>query len=194
MTRWLLACLIGEAAGMAGVALAYAALDRGLLEMSVWILAGGAWEGLCLGTSQAWVLGPRGVRRSGWILMTVLAAVLGYSGSLAGSAAGGGEGSEPSVILIVGFGVTLGIVMGVLMGAFQWISARTLIRAKSWLLANAIGWALAMPVIMLAASTAGADWRLEEVGLLGAASGGLAGLLLGVSTFRALPEQSETTV
>ena len=145
MTRWLLACLIGEAAGMAGVALAYAALDRGLLEMSVWILAGGAWEGLCLGTSQAWVLGPRGVRRSGWILMTVLAAVLGYSGSLAGSA-------------------------------------------------NAVGWALAMPVIMLAASTAGADWRLEEVGLLGAASGGLAGLLLGVSTFRALPEQSETTV
>ena len=50
--RWIVFCLLGEALGIAAVATAYAAVDRGLLSpASSWIIGAGAWEGLCLGAA-----------------------------------------------------------------------------------------------------------------------------------------------
>lgn len=47
--RWVIACAVGEAMGIGVVAATYAAIDRGFQQVAaVWILAAGAWEGICL--------------------------------------------------------------------------------------------------------------------------------------------------
>lgn len=72
LIRWCLACLVGEALGIAIVATAYAALDRGVLaDTTNVILTAGAWEGLALGTAQAFVLRRLGVDPLSWIVLTV---------------------------------------------------------------------------------------------------------------------------
>ena len=89
--RWIVACVLGEALGIAAVATTYAAIDRGLLQPgAMWILAAGAWEGLCLGGAQALILKSIGVRPWLWIALTVLGAVVGYALSLFGGAGADG--------------------------------------------------------------------------------------------------------
>jgi hypothetical protein len=56
-----------------------------------------------------------------------------------------------------------------------------------WFSANALGWAPAMVVIMIAATSAQRDWPLTVIAITGAATGAIAGSLVGAATSFALP-------
>ncbi|MDH3263197.1 MAG: hypothetical protein OEM24_04295 [Paracoccaceae bacterium] len=187
-TRWLLHCSLGEAAGIALVAVAYAAADRGLAPLVPAVLAAGAWEGLCLGLAQAMVLRRAGVGATHWVLATVFAATLGYGLSLVGGAgAGGAEGPGPPLALMLAAAAGLGAAMGVMMGAIQWTAARLFLHPRRWIWRNAAGWALAMPAIFAGSASVSADWSLPAIALTGAVSGAVAGAALGLLTGPALP-------
>lgn len=189
-TNWIIACTFGEAAGIAAVAAIYAAIDRGILVHAwAWILIAGAIEGFCLGSAQALVLTRADVRPAPWIAATVLAAVEGYGLSILGGAGSNDAAAdaEPPMFVLAGLGVLMGLAMGALMGAAQAIIARGKVPLLHWIAANAFGWALTMPVIMLAATSAERVWPLGGVALLGAGAGAAAGLLVAITTSFALP-------
>ncbi len=180
---WLTGLPLAEAAGIAGVALAYALIDRGRLAPPfAWVLLAGAWEGLCLGGAQAAVLRPLGARPAPWVALTVAGATAGYGLSLLGGAGGGGGGPEPPLWLMTLAGAGAGVAMGALLGALQSLALPPPLRARSWIAANALGWAVAMAVIMTGAGMVGSDWSLGAVVLTGAASGALAGLAVALAT------------
>ena len=194
--RWVLACAIGEAIGISVVAMAFwGGADLPFAGGAALILAGGAVEGLSIGAAQALGARDRGVHAQGWIMATVAAAVAGYALSIAGQAAfqdqsatvAGGDAGPPIALVLAG-GAPLGLTMGCLFGAAQAFGAapRELARG-AWIVRNTGGWAAAMPVIMLSATLIPADASLFEVGMLGAATGGCAGLLLGLATVQGLP-------
>ena len=186
--KWVLACMSGEALGIAVVATTYAAIDRGHLSpAAAWIVGAGAWEGLCLGAVQALILRALGVRSGIWIALTVLAAAAGYGLSLIGGAGGAGEGSEPAPLVLIALGAAMGAVMGALMGAVQWIGAHGKLAFLPWIGANALGWAPAMAVIMIAATSVLGSWPLYCIALSGAGAGAIAGLLVGAATMLVLP-------
>ncbi len=188
--KWVIACALGEALGIAAVATTYSAIDREVLAPAApWILGAGAWEGLCLGAAQALILRALSVRPGSWIALTVFAAAAGYGLSLVGGA-GGAAGSAPSLGVMLGLGAALGAVMGALMGATQWIAARGKLAFFPWIGANALGWAPAMAVIMLAATSVPGSWPLYCIALAGAGAGAIAGLLVGAATVLALPRLS----
>jgi hypothetical protein len=187
--RWIIACMLGESLGIAGVATIYAAIDRGLLQReAVWILLAGGWEGLCLGGAQAMILRGLGVRPWRWTALTVLGALAGYALSLLGGAGaqGAGDAGEPSAALLLGLGAAMGVLMGMLLGIVQWSGARQTIALLPWVGANAVGWAPAMAVIMVAATSVDRSWPLLIIALVGAAAGAIAGLFVGAATSLAL--------
>lgn len=193
--RWIIACTLGEAPGIAVVATTYAAIDRGLLQSeAAWILAAGAWEGLCLGAAQALILCGFGVRPSLWVPLTMLSALAGYALSLLGGAGADGAagGGEPSTALLLGLGAAMGVAMGMLMGVVQWIAARHTIALFPWVGANAVGWAPAMATITLAATSVDRAWPLFAVTIIGAAAGAIAGLFVGAATSFALPDRASS--
>jgi hypothetical protein len=109
--------------------------------------------------------------------------VAGYALSLAGGAGGADPNAvEPSVLMMALLGAGFGVVMGLLMGAVQWLAAPDSFPFWPWLVANAVGWGPAMAVIMIAAASAQRTWPLLAVTALGAASGAIAGLSVGVAT------------
>jgi len=190
---WIIACLLGEALGIAAVAIAYAALDRGVFHAQAWILLAGAWEGLALGAAQALVLRRANVRPLPWVAWTTAGAVAGYALSLLG---GAGEGpasvSEPVFLLPVLLGAGLGAVMGALMGLVQWLAARQTIAALTWIGLNALGWAPAMAIILLAASGAERTWPLHVIAVVGAVAGVSAGAMVGDVTSFGVPRSART--
>lgn len=186
--HWIIATAAGEALGIAGVSLAYAASGRGLVPEAPAVLAAGAWEGACLGTAQALVLARHGVSAPRWIAATVALAVLGYAGSLAAGAGGGDPAAAPPPLsLMFAAAAALGAVLGVLMGAAQWFAARPRIAAVPWLWRSTLGWTLAMPAIFAGSAVVTGTWPLAAIALTGAAAGAVAGALLGAVTAPAVP-------
>ena len=196
---WVLACVIGEALGMALVASIYAGLARGLLSgEAVWTLVAGAGEGVALGGAQALAFRRYRARTARpslplWVGLTMVVAMLGYAGALTTRLGGGGEnaalaGAAPPLWAIGLMGAAMGAVLGPLFGAAQGLALRKAhgISRAAWVLANLVGWMAAMPVIMLAASLVGQDWPLWRIALAGAGAGAGAGALIGASTSLAL--------
>ena len=104
--RWVAACTLAEALGITVVSVTYAALDRNLIAPAApWILLAGAWEGLCLGSAQAFFLRRLRINPALWIGLTIAGAIVGYGLSLLGGAGaedtgsasghGGGDGCNP---------------------------------------------------------------------------------------------------
>lgn len=192
--RWIALCASGEALGIAAVAPTYATIERwNVQNPALWICVAGAFEGFCLGGAQALSLRRLGINPARWILLTTVGALVGYGLSILGGAGGGGVGEaayEPPIWMIASLGAALGVVMGVLMGVIQSSALGNAAHTRTWVAANAIGWAPAMAVIMLAASIAGAGWSLEQVAALGAASGAIAGMFVGAATLFALKKDA----
>lgn len=184
--NWLIACTLAEALGIAVVAVTYAAVDRGLLtSANVWILSAGGWEGLCLGTAQAWLLRRLRVNPVFWVSLTVAGAVAGYGLSLLGGAGSGTDAAtaaEPPVWLMALLGAGTGLGMGVAMGLIQSLALSWQLPRRKWILANAVGWMPAMAAIMIGAGLATQAWSLLHIAAAGAASGAVAGLCVGIAT------------
>ena len=183
--RWLLACVLAETLGMAASAgAARAAGTVGATSGFLLVLAGGLAEGTALGLLQASALRPLGIRRLAWVLATVLVAGLGWAAASAPSTLSGDDpGGTPPLGLVLLGAAALGLVMGSVLGAAQAVVLRRHARHPwRWCGANACGWAVAMPVVFLGATTAGADWAWPVVVAYGALTGAAAGAALGTVT------------
>ncbi|MCG2584934.1 hypothetical protein [Massilia sp. TS11] len=149
------------------------------------MIALGGVEGLIVGLAQRAVLQRHGLRLNGWVAATVAGAlcawVLGMLPStlmhLHGSASAP-AGPMPGMALRLLLAAGLGLLTGPVLAAFQWRCLRQVPGAQGWrwLAANALGWALAMPVIFALAHAA-AQAQGPLLWLAGASGLGLAGAL-----------------
>lgn len=164
LLRWVAACTMAEVLGIAVVSVTYAALDRNLIAPAApWILLAGGWEGLCLGSAQAFFLRRLRINPALWIGLTIAGAIVGYGLSLLGGAGAEDAGSayDPPLWMMAVLGAGVGLGMGVAMGVIQMP---------------------AMAVIMAAAGLAERSWSLLQVAFAGGLSGGVAGLCVGAAT------------
>lgn len=124
------------------------------------ILLGMLLEGVLVGLLQERVLRQRlpGLRRGAWILATAagagLAWLLGMVPStvmaLGSDASPGPAPEEPGALVQYGLAMVLGLVAGPILGLAQWTVLRGLVSgAGRWLWANALAWAVGMPVIFV---------------------------------------------
>ncbi len=197
---WTLCCAGGEFLGLALAALVFVLADRHLSPlddmgvkiamMSAMVFAG-VLEGGALGIFQWTALRGRfpllPARR--WITITAMVAGLGWlAGSFgpvwhASASPASGTGAEPSLPLTMLLAAIFGIFAGGLFGAFQWFVLRRHARsAGRWILANALGWGVALPWIFLAAALPSPKAPFAAIALLAGGSGVLAGLSVGAIT------------
>jgi len=166
--RWVAANSLAELLGLGTVAtLGYVIAIRvgephGILQAttsaSVFVLLG-AFEGLVVGWAQARVLRLRLPGLTGWVRATVVGAAvcwaLGMAPSTVMSLGQSTEARPPPEIgeplrLLLAAG--LGLVAGPALAFFQWQRLRRHVpRAGWWLPANAVAWAVGMPIIFLGA-------------------------------------------
>jgi hypothetical protein len=154
---WISACAIGEALGLAfsgviasvvGVIFAPASGDP-----SPWLLRGlmifaGFFEGACVGAAQAALLRARFPELSApWFtVMTGVGMAVGWA--VGSFVAGGSEDfASPNTGTMILFALASGVGLGAILGTAQ----ATLLRhhtdaAPRWIVANVVGWALAMVV------------------------------------------------
>lgn len=166
--RWVAANAIAELVGLGTVAtLGYFAAARlgephgpwsAITFASVFVPLG-AFEGLAVGLAQSRVLSSRLPHIHGWVSASVIGAVVawvvGMVPSTLMSIIGPGSSEAPPEIgepvrLVLASG--LGLVAGPILAFFQWRRLRRHVaRAGWWLPANAVAWALGMPVIFIGA-------------------------------------------
>ena len=166
-------------------------------ELSLGVAAG-ALQGAIFGFAQAAVLRralPR-VGRRAWIGATAAAGALGWligaiPVSVLAAADRAGPPVTPPLVVMLGAGAALGLVLGALLGGAQWLVLRRAARrqplgAAGWIVANALGWAAGLALIVLGAAALQRDAKIETVALVMAGCGALAVLVLGAVTGWAL--------
>jgi hypothetical protein len=134
-----------------------------ILATALFAVTGGMlFEGILVGYAQARVLrGPEPDFRSGrWILATAIGAgvawLLGMIPSTAMALAGPAAAGEPPAWLggpvQYLLAAAMGLVLGPMLGIPQmFVLRRYAPRASRWVLANALAWAVGMPVVFLGA-------------------------------------------
>jgi glucan phosphoethanolaminetransferase (alkaline phosphatase superfamily) len=204
--RWVIANALGELVGLGTVAAAGFFLFQRLGEPAnvpqALVFAGafvvlGAFEGVVIGLAQRQVLRTLLPSVRGWVLATVVGAMVAWAVGMVPStvasllqtdAAASPAPSEPPLVLILLLAAGLGAIAGPLLAAFQWRSLRRVVpeRAWLWLPANAAAWALGMPVIFLgtqaneftSSATAIAALTASAIFTAGALVGAVHGLVL----------------
>jgi len=205
--RWVAACAAAEGVGMTAAAAAARAADAVVARPDRWattgtalaiVVAGGLVEGLALGGAQSGQLRRRlpDLRRSRYVLSTVLVAGLGWAAASTPAvlAPDDGSGAAPPLPLVLLGAAGIGLVMGPVLGAVQGLAMRgAAARPMRWVVANTCAWPPAMVVIFLGATSAGASWPTWGVVALGAATGAAAGTVLGLVTAAFLPDPAHGT-
>lgn len=146
----------------------------------------GVPEGMVLGLVQANLMSRRLPELSivRWITATCAVAMVGWAvgSSFSIFAAGDGGttgGFDPGVGQTILMAAGFGVLVGALFGGVQTLVLSGLgVVRWPWIVGNAVGWSLALPVIYLAAS----GWAVGPVWALGAIGGLVAGALVGVAT------------
>lgn len=152
----------------------------------------GAFEGLVVGLAQAKVLQQRLPMLRGWIRATVVGAVLAWTlgmlpSTLMSITAANSAAPPPAISegLRLLFAAGLGLITGPVLAFFQWRRLRVYITARAgwWLPANALAWALGMPVIFagahISAITTNPVYLAVGVGLSLLLAGALVGAVHG---------------
>ena len=169
--RWVIANALGELVGLGTVAVVGffmfqragepASIAQVIAFAAVFILLG-AFEGVVVGLAQRQVLRTLLPSVRGWVLATVVGAMVAWAVGMVPSTIASlmqqgvpatSAPSEPPLLLILLLAAGLGAVAGPMLAAFQWLSLRRVVPGKAWLWlpANAAAWALGMPVIFLGA-------------------------------------------
>ncbi len=131
----------------------------GMLGYAVLAVGLGGVEGAIVGYAQAIVLRRRLPALRSWVAATVAGAMIAwFLGMLPSTLMGlqSPTSSEPppemSDALQLALAVPLGMVAGIVLAFPQWrVLRRYVPRAGWWLPANALGWAVAMPLVFVAA-------------------------------------------
>ena len=164
--RWVIANAWGEALGLSAVLLigfgvlgprleGMAGAGPALLAIGAGMLLG-IWEGTVLGVAQGATLRRRLTKLSlrTWVIATVAGAVVAWGLGMLPStlmSADQSSGSSPAEMpeaLTYLLAAVMGAVAGVVLSLAQWIVLRRHVdRAGRWLPANALAWALGMPLI-----------------------------------------------
>ncbi|HUU73570.1 MAG TPA: hypothetical protein VMW70_13160 [Burkholderiales bacterium] len=169
--RWIAANALGELLGLGTVAAIGffvfqsagepSSTGRVLGFAAVFIFLGG-FEGLIIGLAQRHVLRSLFPSVRGWVLATIVGAVVAWTIGMVPSTVASllhqGDTSaqvQPPLALVLLLAAGLGAVAGPLLAAFQWLSLRKVLPSKAWLWlpANALAWAIGMPVIFLGAQS-----------------------------------------
>ena len=155
------------------------------------MVAAGAFEGALLGLLPGRMLARAfpglSVRRfAGFTLATAVGAwFLGMLPSTlqSGQPAVATPQVEPPLALVLGGTAVAGLFAGALMGGAQWLALKAVIpRAWRWVAASALGWALALPLDMLAGMLPEAGDPLWKTVLVSAGLGLSAGVLVALPT------------
>lgn len=195
MAEWVGWCAAAEIIGMTVAAAAARAAGNLLSDstslrmVAAWaaLIGAGCIEALGVGLAQSGALRRRVPRLNSrrFVLVTVAVATLFWAaGELPVlTSEPDSLGSSPPMLLLALGGLGLGLVTGCLMGLVQMtVLPRGLRHRWTWVGGSVTGWALAMAVIMVGASSPGTQWPLTTVlawaALTGAAAGGLLGLTL----------------
>jgi hypothetical protein len=123
------------------------------------VVLGTFLEGVVVGLAQGVVLQRRApqIALRSWVLATAVGAGLAWfigmipssAMSLADPATNGPPMQEPALVVRLLFAAALGLATGPILGVAQWaVLRRRVAAAGSWLWANALAWALGMPVIV----------------------------------------------
>ncbi|HZS07917.1 MAG TPA: hypothetical protein VFD58_23995 [Blastocatellia bacterium] len=196
--RWVPANAIGEAGGLGLVALVAVMLARtaerttgpsaALLIASVTILAG-AFEGVIVGVAQwlvlrrplpelsrrAWVLATTGGALAAWALGMIPSTVISLQADAAATSP-----PEISDLLKYSLAAIMGVALGPILGIPQWLVLRRhLQRAGWWVLANAVAWAVGMPLVFVGAGSAPAGASGVEIAAIILATLACAGAVVG---------------
>lgn len=163
-TRWVIANGLGELVGL-GFAAAAAALvvetagppsrPAPVIAFATLLVLLGAIEGAVVGWAQARVLRERIPRPHGWIEATVAGALVAWTLGMLPSTimnllepTSSSPPPEPPVWLTLVLAAGLGLVAGPILALFQVrVLGRYVGRAGWWVLANALAWAVGMPII-----------------------------------------------
>lgn len=169
--RWVLANALGELVGLGTVAAVGFFMFQRLGEPAnvaqalgfagAFILLG-AFEGVVIGLAQRQVLRMLLPSIRGWVLATVVGAMIAWAVGMVPStianllqqgAVTTPAPSEPRPLVILLLAAGLGAIAGPMLAAPQWLSLRKAVPGKAWLWlpANAAAWALGMPAIFLGA-------------------------------------------
>lgn len=200
---WTLACVAGEVVGIGIAGLAAGVLLSTIGEpvtaVERWgafglLVGAGALEGLALGGFQWRVLRRAfpAIRARQWVGVTVVVAVGGWvlgmlPSTLSAPAASGGEPFDPPLALVALGAIAGGAAAGLVFGAAQWTVLRHHTpEARRWIGANALGWALGIGWIYVAASLPPEGSAPLAVAAFGIAGGLLSGLSMGGVTGRTL--------
>jgi hypothetical protein len=196
---WTVSCAAGELIGLAAAAGIAAVVNRTVGEPVGWAallaaLAATALAGVVEGSSIAWfqwrILRRRWPRLpfGPWLYATVgvalLAWALGTGASLlAATGSSDQQGPEPPLGVIALVSAAFGMLAGTLFGGAQWLVLRRRVdRAARWIVGNAIGWAIALPWISVAAALPSERTAAAWIVTLGAGAGIVAGLSVGAIT------------
>lgn len=205
--RWVGANAIGELLGLGAVGLLAAALGPTLAEsprvvpqltFAAAMIASGAVEGLIVGYFQWRVLRHAlpGVPRGRWLKATIVGALMAWTLGMLPSTVFAvlqptsqlGPDTEPSNWVVYPAAALLGAVAGLVLASMQWRVLRAHTRnAGWWLPANALAWALGMPIMFLIADLAVAFGYPTAVFLVPAGlllAGAVVGAVHGVALVR----------
>ena len=204
-TRWILSCAAGEVMGFTAAA-AIAVGTRVMLGephdvataavVVAAAVAGGVVEGLAVGLLQwrvlrlvvpairarAWVGATVAVTSLLWFLAMVLVTIVALVGSGSTPQAEAADVGPP-LVLGVGAGIAGGALAGAAFGFAQWLVLRRHAGpTRGWIGANALGWAVALGWIMIAATSPTPATALPVVVAGGALGGLAAGISVGIAT------------
>lgn len=182
--RWVIANALGEllglgltfAAGYAVIALfGEARSPAGSLVQFLLMTATGVIEGTIVGQAQWWAMAPyfQALTRRAWLLATIAGALaawflvsLPFTLMDMSAQASGQPVQEPPLALILLVAAGSGAVAGVILSFFQWRTLRLAVpNAGVWIPANALAWALGMPLIFAATSSIQADTSPGQIAL-----------------------------
>jgi hypothetical protein len=201
--QWTLANAIGELIGLGTVFIVGFFFfnsfgePRGalaLIGVALLVIVLAIYEGAAVGLAQWIVLrhSLRGLSRRSWLLATIVGAVVAWilgmiPSTLFSFDEEASTTTEPAMILVLGVAAIMGAALGVVLAAAQWWVLRNHVsKALVWLLANAVAWAVAMPLIFwMVGATIGESRALGAIvtlvagiGAAGAVVGGIHGLFL----------------
>lgn len=196
---WVIVCAFAELIGISIGAVWWIAADRfdpePLTAAAKWAALAlksmsGIAEGVILGSLQVLALRriyPH-VSAKRWIIYTTSLAVAGWAiGSafpiFSEQSATPSEAFDPPLALLALASAAMGTVLGTLFGLVQRQELKHVAKdTRWWIFGNAFGWALALPIIYVAASIGNPEAPLRVFIVSGLVAGLLAGVILGAVT------------